>query len=317
VSAADFDDEVREAMKGPPSGYFVVVPEPQGAAGDDLAAFTGELLAAWRLLLATAFAGGLIAAVAALLLPPKFRAEALLAPSATQTSPMQGGALRQLSGLAALADIDLGAGGGRKEEALATLNSLGFAREFIRANNLLPLLYAERWDAAAGRWRSDAKPPTLGEAAKRFRGDVLSVSDDRRTGFVTVTVDWYAPQLAAQWANGLVAMVNDKLRAEAIDSSQRSLEYLDRELAKTNVVEIRQAIYRLIEQQVNNAMLANVQREYAYRFLDAAVAPESRFTPKRTLMSAVGGACGLFFGVMAVYLRRLRRRGRGRRGAPS
>ncbi len=306
--SAEFEGEVRAALKGPPSGYFVVVPEPPAPAADDLAAFVGALLKAWKMLLATAFAGGALALVTALLLPAKFRAEALVAPAATQSFPGQSGTLRELSGVAALAGIDLGTGGGRKEEALATLNSAGFAREFIEANHLLPVLYADRWDPLAGRWRSGVAPPTLGEATKRFRDDVLNVSDDRRTGFVTVAVIWYSPQLAAQWANGLVSLVNDKMRADAIDSAQRSLEYLNKELAKTNVVEIHQAIYRLIEQQVNNAMLANVQREYAYRFLDAAIAPERRNSPKRALMSAVGAAAGLFAGVLVVYLARVRRR---------
>jgi capsular polysaccharide biosynthesis protein len=302
---------VREAMKGPPSGYFIVVSDGQDDTADDLATFGSELWASWKILLATAVLGGVIAAVVALMLPAKFRAQALVAP-VNQSGGAGGGALKQLGGLAALAGIDLGSGGGRKEESLATLNSMGFARDFIQAENLIPVLYAERWDAQAKRWRAGETPPTLGMAVKRFTNDVVSISDDHKTSFVTVTVDWYSPELAARWANRMIEMANERLRADATRSAEHSIEYLNKELAKTSVVEIRQAIYRLSEEQVNNAMLASVQREYAFRFIDAAVPPETKFSPKRALIASVGAAGGLFVGVLVVFVRRMLARSRQR-----
>jgi LPS O-antigen subunit length determinant protein (WzzB/FepE family) len=297
------------AVQGPPAGYFIVVPEPGSSAPDDLESFGGELLLAWRVLAVTTLAGALLALVMALSTPPKFRAQALVAPVLqSEGAGAGGGALRSLGGLAALANIDLGAGGGRKDQSFATLSSLGFAREFIQKHNLLPVLYAERWDAQAGRWKSGARVPTLGEAVKVFTDDVVSIVDDKKTSFVTVTVDWGSPQQAAEWANGMIDMVNDKLRAEAINHTARSLEYLNGELAKTSVIELRQAIYRLVEEQENNAMVANVQHDYAYRFIDAAVTPEKKHSPKRAVMTVVGAAVGLFVGTLLVYLRRGRSR---------
>jgi hypothetical protein len=302
VSEPEGLGNVREVTKGPPSGYFIVIPDREEQA-DGLDSFACELLAAWKPLLAAVLICGAIGVMIALLTPSKYRARALVAPVIQQNGSGAGGALRELGGIAALAGIEL-SGGGRKEEYLATLTSPGLAREFIVAHNLLPVLYADRWDARSQRWRAGAKVPTLGGAVERFTDNVVSISDDRRTSVVTVTVEWYSPQLAAQWANGLIETVNERLRADAIRTSQSSLEYLNKELAKTNVVEIRQAIYRLIEQQVSNAMLANVQREYAYRFIDVAVPPEQRFSPKRSVMGAVGGGVGLFIGALAVYVRR-------------
>lgn len=294
----------REALQGPPSGYFIVVPDPQARDAGDLEEFPRRLLRAWKLLLIAAVAGGLIALLLTLFMRPLYRAKALVAPANTQGLSGQGSGLRQLSGLAGLAGIDLGTGGGRREEALATLSSKSFAREFIQSANLLPVLYAERWDARAGQWRAGQQPPTLGEAVRLFSENVVTISDDPKTTFVTVTVDWYSPQIAAEWANGMVNLVNDKLRNDAVQNSQHSLEYLDKELAKTNVVEVREAIYHLIEQQVEDAMMASVQHDYAYRFLDPAVAPERKNSPKRSLLGAAGAAIGLLVGVIVVFARR-------------
>jgi uncharacterized protein involved in exopolysaccharide biosynthesis len=55
-------------------------------------------------------------------------------------------------------------------------------------------------------------------------------------------------------------------------------------------------------------MLANVQREYAFHFVDRAVPPEMKNSPKRAVMGAVGVAVGLFLGIMVVYVRRVRAR---------
>jgi uncharacterized protein involved in exopolysaccharide biosynthesis len=120
---------------------------------------------------------------------------------------------------------------------------------------------------------------------------------------VTLVVEWRSPQLVAQWANGLIEMANERLRDEAISNANQSIEYLEKELAKTSVVELRQAIYQLIEQQVNNSMVANVQHDYAFHFIDKAVVPESRVSPKRTIMTIVGAVLGLFIGVVVVLMR--------------
>jgi hypothetical protein len=146
---------------------------------------------------------------------------------------------------------------------------------------MLHELFSDRWDRNGGRWQLGAKQPTLDEAVRKFTKTVRFSREDHTTGLVTVAVEWYSPDLAARWANGLVSMVNERLRTEATRNADHSIEYLNKELAKTNVVEIRQAIYKVIEEQVNNAMLANVQREYAFRVIDPAVPPPSSNSNQR------------------------------------
>jgi uncharacterized protein involved in exopolysaccharide biosynthesis len=102
----------------------------------------------------------------------------------------------------------------------------------------------------------------------------------------------------------MVARVNDRMRSEATRSAKDSIEFLNQELAKTSVVGLQQAIYHLIEDQVNKAMLANVQHEYAFRVIDRAVAPEQRSSPKRTIMVLIGGVLGGFLGLFIVFIRR-------------
>ena len=108
----------------------------------------------------------------------------------------------------------------------------------------------------------------------------------------------------------MIEMVNDRLRSEAAQSAQKSIEYLNKELAGTNEVSLRQSISQLIESQVNTAMLANVQRQYAFRIIDRAVPPEIRAFPRRTLFVVVGTLAGLLLAFFAVLTRHTVRIGR-------
>jgi uncharacterized protein involved in exopolysaccharide biosynthesis len=296
-------DELLGTLKGPPSGYFIVVPAPSKQDPIDVSALVSAVLSSWILLVIASLAGAIVAVIISLRLPEKFQAQALITPVNQGDSGAAGALRNKLGGVAALAGIDLGSSGGRSEESLATFDSDGFAREFIVAENLLPVLFAERWDAGKGKWKVDSKPPSMEAAVRKFTREVRTIAQDRKTGLVTVSVTWFKPELAAGWANRMVEMVNERVRAETTRSAERSIEYLNQELGKTSAVDLRQAIYRLIQDQVSNAMLANVQREYVFRFIDRAVPPESRVSPKRTLIVVTGTFAGLFSGLLVVLFR--------------
>lgn len=301
---------------GEPAGYFVVVPASADDQAADLSKAASILGKSWKLLLSTTLIAAISAMAISLAMRNVYRAQVLIAPVLQGRDGSAGVLRNQLGGLAALAGIEVGSNGSRKEESIATLSSDSLAREFVAAENMLPELFSDRWDRNGGRWQLGAKQPTLDEAVRKFTKTVRFIREDHATGLVTVAVEWYSPDLAARWANGLVSMVNERLRTEATRNADQSIEYLNKELAKTNVVEIRQAIYRVIEEQVNNAMLANVQREYAFRVIDPAVPPELKFKPARALMVIVGAFIGLLVGVLSALIRHAYRGG-GSRHAPA
>lgn len=292
----------RDALSGPPSGYFVVVPpSDQGQEDLDLARVVATALRGWKKILAAALAGALIAALVSFYLPSVYRAQVLVAPVQQGGAGALGALQSQVGGIAALAGIDLGGGADTRKESFARLASSGFARDFIVTGQLLPALFPERWDEKAGQWRAGEQVPTVEDGVRRFTHDVRAVSEDRKTGLVTLTVDWYDPVLAEQWANGLIDLSNERLRAEAVANSRQRIDFLNAELRKTDVLELRQAIYRLIESQLNTAMLASVQKEFAFRVIDAAVVPDRRARPRRTVLTVVGGLLGATAGLIWVF----------------
>jgi uncharacterized protein involved in exopolysaccharide biosynthesis len=277
-----------------------------------------ELLAvAWQkrlLVVASVIVFAALAATAAYIMTPRYRAQVVIVP--VKGDDMRGalsGALGQLGGLASLAGVSL-PGGGNKDENLSFLTSRDFLARFIQEENLLPMLFDKQWDESRGAWDVDDPEdvPTVSDGVRFLDEHVRSVQEERRTGIITLSIVWKDPQLAARWANLMVERANRDLRQRAIRDAEASKEYLAGELGKTDVVELRQSIYRLIESQIKTVMLASVRPEYAFKVIDPAVAPQptDMIRPKRLAMIVLGALFGGIFALLVIgwQLRRERLR---------
>ncbi len=279
-----------------------------------------EVLAAlrqrrWWIFSATLFATA--ASVCVLLLSTTvYRATAVLVPVADQRAVGGvAGALDSLGGLASLAGLSFSSGSAATEEALAVLRSRSFLQKFITDRNLLPVIFEEHWDPSQKQWRSEpSRQPTLAKAHERFASKVLSVSHDKKTGLVTISITWRDRNMAARWANELADQINGEMRARAIVQADGYRSYLERELAEAQYVETRDAINRLIEAQIKDRMLATVNRDFAFRVVDRAMAPDADrpIWPRKAVLLVAGPLLGLlasmFVVVWACVLRAERRR---------
>ncbi len=282
---------------------------PSTTGGNDaiLAALTTAIWKVkWRVL---AFAGTctLAAAAASYIEPKRYEATLLLSPVTSQSNSGGLGALTsavsQLGGIASLG-MSMNAGGGAKAESLATLESEVLTERFIKENNLLPVLFHRQWDSHLNRWKSDhTDGPTLWVGNRYFAKTVRATKETARTGLVTLTITWTDPVMAANWANGLVKMANDFLREKSIRESERNIAYLNEQLGKTSVVEIRNSIYNLMESEIKKQMMARGSDEFALKVIDPAVAPEKSSSPQRLLWALAGLCMGLLLSIIYIFLR--------------
>ncbi|HEY4732095.1 MAG TPA: Wzz/FepE/Etk N-terminal domain-containing protein [Gammaproteobacteria bacterium] len=256
-----------------------------------------------QLIAAITLASALMAALAAFLMTPVYRAEILLSPVQQEKRADISSLVSQLGGLDELAGINLGGGGNNTLEAIAILESRALTTAFIKEENLMPVLFAKKWDAEKKQWKTGIEIPTEWDAYQRFDGSVRSVNLNSRSGLVTLAIEWTDPDIAAHWANQLVRRVNAERRAEAIREAETSINYLKQQLAVTSSVEIQQAIYRLIEAQAKTIMVANARSEYTFKVIDAAVAPQEKIRPKTQWMIIQGLLAGLIIALFVVFVR--------------
>jgi uncharacterized protein involved in exopolysaccharide biosynthesis len=271
----------------------------------------------WKLFAALSLLGAAIGVGIALLMQPIYRAQVLLSPAAIETGA--GSTLsrlaQQFSPLTSLVGgFDNAEGLSSKEVRIATLRSRRLTDNFIRERNLLPVLFPDRWDAAAGRWKiRDGKPdvPGMDVAFKRFDEKIRSVDEDRGTGLIKLSIEWSDRRMAAEWANELISRTNQYLRARSVEEAKRSIAYLEDELGKTNVVERRQIMYRLVENKTSEIMMANARDEYAFIVVDPAITPDAGNTvkPRRAVIVLIGLFAGVFIGFIVATMRWARRRG--------
>lgn len=253
-----------------------------------------------RLLLVTAGIFGLAGLAYALLATEIFRAETLVLPK-TQSSSEGASLIAQFGGVAQLAGLSVREG--NRGIALATLKSRHLIETFIREQRLLQKLYEDRWDAETKAWRgSSSNVPTTWEAYNYFTRSILEVEDDPKTGLVTVAVEWKDPVEARQWVAELIARTNAHLKSEAVQQAERNLAYLQNEAAHVGQVEIRSALFSLVETELKALMIAKGDDEFALRTIDEPVVPEKRARPKRALIVTLAVLVGLFVGLVLVFL---------------
>lgn len=275
-------------------------------------------------IVATSFLAALAAVFYTLSLPNIYNSEALLAPAEEGGSGGLSALAGQFGGLASLAGVNLsGAAGDKVTIAIELLKSRQFIGEFIERNELKPAIFAaEDWDQSSNSlvydesvylkdtksWVRDVKPPkktepSIQEVHRIFLKENLAVSQDKETGLVKLTIKHFSPFVAKEIASKLIDAINTKMRQNDISDAQKSIDYLNDALIKTNVADMQQVFYQLIEKQQQTKMLANVRDEYVLKVIDPPIVAEEKSGPKRAIICVLFVMLGGFFGVIIVFVK--------------
>jgi uncharacterized protein involved in exopolysaccharide biosynthesis len=255
----------------------------------------------------------------ALSVPNQYKATALLAPAQSSGGGLSG-ALGQLGGLASLAGVSIG-GGESSEAQIAQeiMKSWNFIEAFIADNDLaVELFAAEGWrkgsnelkinddvyDSQNKQWLLENEsgvvgPPSSWNLFKTFSGR-LAVSEDKKSGLVSVSIEYYSPQIAKQWLDMYVSAVNAHMQQRQVDKVTNNINYLQAQIEKTSIAEMREVFYTIIEEQTKNKMVAEASPEYAFVAVSPSMVPEETSQPKRALICILGTLLGGMLSVLLV-----------------
>lgn len=256
--------------------------------------------------------------------PNVYMASAILAPASNEGSAGGLSALAgQFGGLASMAGINLGGGGGDKTDlALEIIKSRSFIERFIAKHDILvPLMAGEKWDMPTDtlildnelydqtnqKWirkaQAPKKPQPSGwEAFVKF-SSLLNVSQDKNTSIVTIELEYFSPTMAQQWLSWLIADVNEFMRDQDQKEAKDSIDYLTEQLKYIHVTTMETVFYQLIEEQTKNMMLTKVKAEYVLKTIDPAQVPDDKSKPKRALIVVLGTILGGLLSLVIVLIR--------------
>jgi uncharacterized protein involved in exopolysaccharide biosynthesis len=237
---------------------------------------------------------GSVAGVAyAFLATEWFEAEVVMLPAAEKSATS---GLSQLSGLASLAGISVDSQN-TATEALAVLRSRDFSRSFIETQQLIQVLNASNatWKALSFERQRDIE-----DATEYFQKYVFAVTESKRTGEITLAINWTNRVEAANWANMLANRINNQMQSRALAESTRNIQYLQGEIARTNVAALQQSLGKVLESEMQKFLMARGSEEYSFKVVDHATIPKKRVSPQRAIVMIAGFLTGLALAVLIV-----------------
>ena len=288
----------------------------------DLRELFGVLWAGSRKIIAITAVFAFVSVIYALSVSNQYKATVLLAPAQSDSSDLSG-ALGQLGGLASLAGVDIG-GGDSSEAQMAQeiMKSWSFIDVFIAENNISVEVYAaEGWsrgsnelqidddiyDAETKTWlvendnTGEVGPPSSWVLFQAF-SERLVVSENKKSGLVSVSIEYYSPQIAKQWLDMYVAAINAHMQQRQMEKVTNNINYLQAQIENTSIAEMREVFYTIIAEQTKNKMLSEASPEYAFVAVSPSMVPEVTSQPQRPFICILGTLLGGMLSVLLVLV---------------
>ena len=276
----------------------------------------------WIIVSLTAFAS-IIGVIYSLSLPNIYESKALLFP--VKSSNVTSSTLGAYNSLAGLAGISLPSGGdeGNAAKASQKIKSLSFFKNNILTNIYLPNLMAVKswnsttntvafdediFDTNTNTWTRDSSYPkqpipSAQESYKVFQGQHLSLSEDKKSGFITLSIKHQSPFVAKKWADLVVNEVNSYYRQKDKSKSEKAVSYLNQQISITSLSEIKQVLAELLQEETKKLTLIEANQFYVFDYIDPPAVTELKSEPKRSLICILSALLGGMLSIVLVLIR--------------
>tara|TARA_B100000925_G_scaffold11283_1_gene8000 strand:- start:365 stop:1312 length:948 start_codon:yes stop_codon:yes gene_type:complete len=278
----------------------------------------------WIIISVTSFMS-IFGVIYSLLLPNIYESTALLVP--VNSSNSISGAIRNYSGLAGFAGITLPSGEDESNSTKAQLKlgSLSFFEESILKNIHLPdlmavkswipetntLIYDQKiYDPNKNIWvRKYSYPkqqiPSAQESFEVFKTNHLILNEDKKTGFVSLSIKHQSPFVAKQWVELIINQINTFYRLKDKAESEKAVSYLNKQISETGLSEIQQVIAELLQEETKKLTLIEANKSYVFDYIDPPAVMELKSEPNRAticiLIALFGGMLGILIVIIKHY----------------
>tara|TARA_Y100000992_G_scaffold99109_1_gene64134 strand:+ start:765 stop:1679 length:915 start_codon:yes stop_codon:yes gene_type:complete len=265
-----------------------------------------------RLIIASTVLFSIITVIYSLTLPNIYQSTALLSPVGEKSS--SSGSFDNIGGLASLAGVSISSSSdGNSTKAITKITTLSFFEENILPNIFLPdLMAVKKWDEESNsiiynanynfqtaKW---AEIPHPQESYKDFK-DLLQVSQDYDTKFLTISIKHQSPHIAKEWVEIVVNQINDSFRAKDRREAESAMKFLNSQMALTSYTEIKQVVAQILKQKIQQLTLIEANDYYVFSYLDQPAVPRKKAEPSRFSICILGAILGFMLGILIVLIR--------------
>jgi hypothetical protein len=276
----------------------------------------------WIIVSVTAFVS-IIGVIYSLSLPNIYQSKAIMVP--VNSSGSMSGAIGGYSSLAGLAGISLPSGGdqGNSVKALQKIRSLSFFENNIMPNIYLPDLMAVKswnsktntlnfdeniYEASTNNWVRDYSSPkqqipSAQESYAVFKSKHFTLTEDKKSGFSTLSIKHQSPFIAKQWAELIVNEVNSFYRQKDKLESEKAANYLNQKISMTSLSEIKQVLAQLLQEETKKLTLIEANQFYVFDYIDPPAVMELKSEPKRALICILSALLGGMLSIALVFIR--------------
>ena len=264
-----------------------------------------------------------VGVIVSLLLPNIYESKAILVPvnasSGISATLRNYGGLAGLAGISIPSDVDTG----NSTKAIEKIRSLSFFENNILTNIYLPdLMAVKSWDyetntltyddsiyiMSSNTWVRDYRYPqqqipSAQESFEEFETEYLSLSEDQDTGFITISIKHQSPFIAKQWVDLIVDEINNFYREKDREESEIAVSYLNEQISKTSLTEIKIVIAELLQEETKKLALIEANQYYVFDYIDPSAVMEEESEPSRVLISILSMLLGGVLSILLVFSR--------------
>ena len=258
-----------------------------------------------------------------LLLPNIYESKALLVP--VEPSSGLASALGRYGSFAGLAGISLpdDSADNNSQKALEKLVSLSFFENNIMPNIFLPdLMAVKSWSYKTNKinydidlynkdrnlWIRDysypqKQIPSAQESFQVFKKKHLTLSEDNRTGFISLSIKHQSPNISKEWVELIINEVNNVYRQKDKLESEMAIDYLQKQIIMTSLSEIKLVIAELMQEETKKLALVEANEYYVFDYIDPPAAMEKKSGPPRALICIFFILLGLMLSTLIVFIK--------------
>ena len=209
----------------------------------------------WRIIAGIFGISVVTAAIISLLMSPIYQAKTTIMPVESSGGQLSG-ALQNLSSLPFVGGMVPGIGGASASKLVTVLNSRTLAEDLIHTFDLMKVIFKDNKD----------KPPTLQDAARSLMG-MTNITDDKKGGVISISVEYKDPKIAADIANHYTTVLQKFINENTLSMAKKNRIFIEDQLQKVKG-ELKEAEEAMKNFQTNKRIVAmDAQTEAAIKTL--------------------------------------------------
>ena len=132
------------------------------------------------------------------------------------------------------------------------------------------------------------------------------MSEDKKSGFITLSIKHQSPFVAKKWTELVVNEVNSFYRQKDKSESEKAVSYLNQQISMSGLSEIKQALAKLLQEETKKLALIEANEFYVFDYIDPPVVMETKSEPNRAIIcilsTILGGMLGIVLALIKYYV---------------